>query len=178
MILILKNSPKKRDKSYKLTWKTKKFAHSVLADSLWTHRRYSPRNSPGQNTAEGSYSLHQRIFPTQGWNSVSHIAGRVFTSWAMMEAPWITESLWWRQWTAQAVPSPGHASLLSGGWNPGTFGWLNPLPLFHREEKAFIFKSMYCFSPLLDIKIIYFGFQFQLLVANTINIFFFGEMEQ
>ena len=41
---------------------------SVLSDSLWLHRLYSPWNSPGQNTGVGSLSLLQGIFPTQGSN--------------------------------------------------------------------------------------------------------------
>ena len=41
---------------------------SVVSDSLWTHRLYSPWNSPGQNTGVGSLSLLQGIFPTQGSN--------------------------------------------------------------------------------------------------------------
>ena len=37
-----------------------------MSNSLWPHGLYRPRNSPGQNTAVGSLSLVQRIFPTQG----------------------------------------------------------------------------------------------------------------
>ena len=43
-------------------------SHSVVSDSLWPHRLYSPCNSPGQNTGMGSCSLLQGIFPTQGLN--------------------------------------------------------------------------------------------------------------
>ena len=43
-------------------------SHSVVSDSLWPCRLYSPRNSPGQNTGVGSLSLLQGIFPTQGSN--------------------------------------------------------------------------------------------------------------
>ena len=39
-------------------------------------------NSPGQNAGVSSLSLFQGIFPTQGLNQFSHIAGRFFTSWA------------------------------------------------------------------------------------------------
>ena len=42
--------------------------HSVVSDSLQPHGLYSPRNSPGQITGEGSLSLLQGIFPTQGLN--------------------------------------------------------------------------------------------------------------
>ena len=40
----------------------------VVSDSLWPHGLYSPWNSPGQNTAVGSFSLLRGIFPTQGAN--------------------------------------------------------------------------------------------------------------
>ena len=42
--------------------------HSIMSDFLWPHGLYSPWNSPGQNTGEGSLSLLQGIFPAQGWN--------------------------------------------------------------------------------------------------------------
>ena len=38
---------------------------SVMSDSFWPHGRYSPQNSPGQNTGVGSLSLLQVIFLTQ-----------------------------------------------------------------------------------------------------------------
>ena len=56
-----------------------------MPDSLWSHRLYSPWNSPDQNTGVGSLSLFQGIFPTQGSNLGLHIAGRFFTNWAMKE---------------------------------------------------------------------------------------------
>ena len=40
----------------------------VVSDSLQPHGLYSPWNSPGQNTEEGSLSLLQGISPTQGLN--------------------------------------------------------------------------------------------------------------
>ena len=43
-------------------------SHSVMSNSLWSHKLYSPCNSPGQNTGVSSYSLLQGIFPTQGSN--------------------------------------------------------------------------------------------------------------
>ena len=43
-------------------------SRSVGSDSLQPHGLYSPWNSPGQNTEEGSCSLIQAIFPTQGSN--------------------------------------------------------------------------------------------------------------
>ena len=36
-------------------------------------------DSPGQNTGVGYHALLQGIFPTQGLNMVSHIAGGFFT---------------------------------------------------------------------------------------------------
>ena len=57
-----------------------------LSYSLRPHGLYSPRNSPGQNTGVGGHSLLQGIFPTQGSNPVSCIAGGFFTVWATREA--------------------------------------------------------------------------------------------
>ena len=59
---------------------------SVVSDSLQPHGLYSPWNSPGQNTGVGSLPLLQGIFPTQGSNQVSCIAGGFFTNWATREA--------------------------------------------------------------------------------------------
>ena len=38
-----------------------------MSDSLWLHGLYSPWNSWGQNTAVGSLSLLQGIFPARDW---------------------------------------------------------------------------------------------------------------
>ena len=46
-------------------WKGKSL---TVSDSLWSHGLYSPWNSPGQNTGDGSHSLLQGIFPTQRLN--------------------------------------------------------------------------------------------------------------
>ena len=43
-------------------------SRSVMSNSLGAHVLYSPWCSPGQNTGVGSFSLLQRIFPTQGLN--------------------------------------------------------------------------------------------------------------
>ena len=48
-------------------------SRSVMSDSLRPHGLYSPWNSQGQNTAVGSLSLLQGIFPTQESNpALSH----------------------------------------------------------------------------------------------------------
>ena len=39
-----------------------------MSDSLWPRGLYSPWNSPGHNTGEGSFSFLQGIFPTHGSN--------------------------------------------------------------------------------------------------------------
>ena len=43
-------------------------------------------DSPGKNTGVGCHALLQGIFPTQGLNAVSCMAGRFFTVWATREA--------------------------------------------------------------------------------------------
>ena len=58
----------------------------VVSDSLRPHGLYSPWKSPGQKTGVGSHSFLQGIFPIQGSNQVSHIAGRFISSWATREA--------------------------------------------------------------------------------------------
>ena len=60
---------------------------SVMSDSMWPHGLLTagllcPWNSPGKNTGVVCHSMLQGIFPTQGLNWVSWIAGRFFTSWA------------------------------------------------------------------------------------------------
>ena len=55
-------------------------SRSVVSDSLWPHGLYNPWNSPGQNTGVGSLSLFQGIFPIQGLNQVSCIAGHALPS--------------------------------------------------------------------------------------------------
>ena len=60
---------------------------------------------PGQNTGVGCHALLQGIFPTQGSNQVSCIAGRFFTSWAtredllnrwqyLMHISWVALQIW------------------------------------------------------------------------------------
>ena len=51
-------------------WKWKSLSPVWLFATPWTI--YSPWNSPGQNTEEGSLSLLQGIFPTQGSNPGLH----------------------------------------------------------------------------------------------------------
>jgi len=45
--------------------------------------------SPGKSTGVDCHALLQRIFPTQGSNQVSHIAGGFFTDWATREVQFI-----------------------------------------------------------------------------------------
>ena len=41
---------------------------SVVSDSLWHHRLYSPWNSPGQNTGVVAIPFSRGLFPSQGLN--------------------------------------------------------------------------------------------------------------
>ena len=49
-------------------WTVNSESRSVVSDSLWPHRQNRPWVSLGQDTGVGSFSLLQRIFPTQGSN--------------------------------------------------------------------------------------------------------------
>ena len=46
-------------------------------------------HSPGKNSGVDCHALLQGIFPTQGSNQVSCIAGRFFTVWVTREAPYM-----------------------------------------------------------------------------------------
>ena len=58
---------------------------SVLCDSL-RPLGYSPWNSPGQNTVWVAFPFSGGSLQPRDWIQISHIAGRVFTSWATREA--------------------------------------------------------------------------------------------
>ena len=65
-------------------------SRSVMPDSATTHGLQStwllcPWNSLGKNTGVGCHSLLQGIFPIQGSNPISRIAGRFFPIWATRE---------------------------------------------------------------------------------------------
>ena len=51
-----------------LLYKSESESCSVVSNSLWPHGLYTSLNSPGQNTAVGSLSLFQGIFPIQWLN--------------------------------------------------------------------------------------------------------------
>ena len=79
-------------------------SHSVVCSSLRPHGLNSPWNSPGQDSGVGSLSLLQGIFPIQGSNQVSRIAGGFFTNWATWEAHY---SLLIRE--ERALPASSHS---------------------------------------------------------------------
>ena len=67
----------------------------VESNSLWPHWLHSPWNSPGQNTGEGSLSLLQGSFPTQGSNPDLLDCRRVLYQLSYQGSPWaIREALW------------------------------------------------------------------------------------
>ena len=51
---------------------------SLRPQGLWPTRLFHHWNSPGNNTGVGSHSFLQGIFPTQGLNLVSRIAGGLY----------------------------------------------------------------------------------------------------
>ena len=64
----------------------------VVSDQLlWPHGLYSPWNFPGQNTAVGSLSLLQGIFPTQGSNPGLPHCGRILYQLSHKGSPRILE---------------------------------------------------------------------------------------
>ena len=81
-----------------LSWNGESESRSVVSDSLWPQGLYSPWNSPGQNTGEGSLSLLQGIFPGDQ-TQVSHISGGFFYQLSHKGSPRILE------WVAYPFPS-------------------------------------------------------------------------
>ena len=61
---------------------------SVMSDSLRPHGLYSPQNSQGQNTGEGSLSLLQEIFPTQGSNPGLPHCRKILYQLSHKGSPW------------------------------------------------------------------------------------------
>ena len=81
---------------------------SVVSNSLWPHGLYSPRNSSGQNTGEGSLFLLQGILPTQGSNPGLPHCRQILYRLSLKGNPRILEwvayplssgSSWLRNWT-------------------------------------------------------------------------------
>ena len=58
----------------------------TLCDPMDPPGTFVHGDSPDKNTGVGYHALPQGIFPTQGLNLVSHIAGGFFTLWATREA--------------------------------------------------------------------------------------------
>jgi len=60
-------------------------SRSVVSDSLWPLGLCSPWNSPSQNTEGITFPFSRRSSQPMDQTQVSHIAGRLFTSWATKE---------------------------------------------------------------------------------------------
>ena len=63
------------------------FSRKVVSDSSSPPGSSVCGDSPGNNTGVGRHALLQGIFPNQGYNLVSCIAGRFFTSQPPGKAP-------------------------------------------------------------------------------------------
>jgi len=59
---------------------------SVMSDSLWPHRLYSPWNSPGRILEWVAVPFSRGFSQPRDQTQVSHIVGKFFTSWATREA--------------------------------------------------------------------------------------------
>ena len=87
-----------------------------MSNSLWPHGLYSPLNSLGQNTAVGSLSLLQQIFPLQGSNSGLPHCSQILYQLSNKGSPRILEwvaypfssrSSWPRNWTEISCSAGG-----------------------------------------------------------------------
>ena len=88
-----------------------------MSSSLWPHGLHSPWNSPGQNTGEGSLSLLQGIFPTQGLSPGLPHCRRILYQLSHKGSPRIPE---WVAYTFSSRSSqPGNltgVSCIAGGF--------------------------------------------------------------
>ena len=91
-----------------ILWKWKWLS---VSDSLRPHGLYSPWNSPGQNTGEGSLSLLHGVFPTQGSNpGLPHCKGILYQLthkgssriWEWVAYPFSRGSSQTRNWTGDS----------------------------------------------------------------------------
>ena len=97
----------------------------TLSCQILCHALSSPWSSPGQNTGVGSFSLLQRIFPTQGLNSGLRIAGSSLPAEPPGKPPWlfshsvVSNALW--------PHGLQHARLSCPSLSPGVFSNAHPL---------------------------------------------------
>ena len=88
-----------------------------MSESLPPHGLYSPWNSPGQNTGEGSCSLLQAIFPTQGLNTCLSHCRQILYQLSQQGSPRIPE---WLAYPFSSVSSQGRnpngVFYISGGF--------------------------------------------------------------
>ena len=89
-MLVLKSSPS-LCRSEECMNVSESESHSVVSDSLPPHGICSPWSSPGQNTAVGSRSLLQDIFPTQGSNQGLPHCRQILYQLSQKESPRILE---------------------------------------------------------------------------------------
>ena len=87
-------------------WTVNSESRSVVSDSLWPHRQNRPWVSLGQDTGVGSFSLLQRIFPTQGSNPGPLHCGWILYQLSHKGSPRILE------WVASPFSSGSFIGLL------------------------------------------------------------------
>ena len=108
-------------------WVSESESRSVISDSLWPHRLYSPWTSPGKNTGVGSLSLLQGIFPTQGLNPGLPHWGQILYHLSHKGSPRILE------WAA--YPFSKGSSQLRNQTRVSCIALISKLPRTVEEEK-------------------------------------------
>ena len=79
--------------------------HSVVSGCVQPHGLYSPWNSPGQNTGEGSLSLLRGLFPIQGSNPGFLHCRQILYQLSHKGSPWIHVYAWRRPFTLHLIVS-------------------------------------------------------------------------
>ena len=81
-------------------------SQSVMSNSSWPHKLYSPWNSLGQNTGVGSLSLLQGIFLTQGSNPCLPHCRQILYQLSQKGSPRVLE--WVAYPFSSDLPDPGN----------------------------------------------------------------------
>ena len=98
-------------------WISESGSWSVMIDSLWPHRLYSPWNSPGHNTGVGSFSLLQGIFPIEGLNPSLMHCRQILSQLSHKGSPRILEWVAYSFSSRSSCPrNPTGVSCIAGGF--------------------------------------------------------------
>ena len=128
------------EKTLQSTLDSESESHSVVSDSLRPHGLYSPWNSPGQNTGEGSCSLLQGIFPAQDSNQGLPQCRQILYQLSHQESPRILEWVTYR--FSSRSPQPRNQTGVSCTAGRFFTSWATRKALTARRSNQSILKEI------------------------------------